>query len=320
MLTLTFSAYDLSSIHFAYSPLREAVYSFRTLLRPAGRALHLPWMKEVRGKLAGLDLGPLVDLQADPTGYIPDFLTPSPSTPLPDLEVELATFRATPPEVVRANLDTLAGPRAPTVRELYDEPGEGMARLAAAIERYWETAVAPHWPRMRALLEGDLVYRSRQLAARGPEGLFAGMHTAVRWQDMRLCLEERPAVYSRALGGEGLLLVPSIFVWPRVSYRTEAPSRPVIAYPARGVATLWERGTAPAPDALSAVIGRSRVLLLVELESPASTTELARRTGLSPGSVSEQLTLLKEAGFVTPHRVGRSVLYARTPRAEAVLS
>lgn len=317
MLTLTFSAYDLSSIRFAYSPLREAVYSFRALLRPAGRALHLPWMRTVR--VAGLDLGPLVDLQTDPTGYIPDFLTPSPSTPLPDLEVELATLRATPPEVVRANLDAMAGPRTPAVRELYEEPVDGMARLTAGIEAYWDTALAEHWPRMRALLEGDLVHRSRQLAARGPQGLFAGMHAAVRWQDMRLRLEERPAAYSRVLGGEGLLLVPSIFVWPRISYRTESPGQPVIAYPARGVATLWERGTAPAPGALSAVIGRSRAQLLAELESPASTTELARRTGLSPGSVSEQLALLKEAGFVTPHRVGRSVLYARTTRADALL-
>ncbi|NUR85713.1 MAG: winged helix-turn-helix transcriptional regulator [Nonomuraea sp.] len=314
MLTLTFSAHDLGSIRFAFSPLREAVYSFRALLRPAGRALHLPWLKRV--SVSGLDLGPLVDLQADPTGYIPDFLTPSPSTPLPDLEVELATLAATPPEVVRANLDTMAGP---VPRDLYADPRAGMERLAAGVRAYWEVALAPHWPRMRGLLEGDVLFRSRQLAARGPEGLFEGMHAALRWRDMRLELAERPAAYSRDLGGEGLLLVPSVFVWPRVSYKTEAPSQPVIAYPARGLATLWETGEAATPDALAAVVGRSRALLLAQLEAPASTTELARRTGLAAGTVSEQLGLLKAAGFVSARRVGRSVLYARTRRAEAML-
>ncbi|MCA2229384.1 ArsR/SmtB family transcription factor [Nonomuraea aurantiaca] len=82
---------------------------------------------------------------------------------------------------------------------------------------------------------------------------------------------------------------------------------------------MWERGTAPSPDALAAVIGRSRALLLAELDTPASTTDLSRRTGLSPANVSEQLTLLLSAGLVTKHRVGRAMLYVRTPRAQALL-
>jgi len=68
------------------------------------------------------------------------------------------------------------------------------------------------------------------------------------------------------------------------------------------------------------VLGRSRTLLLTELETPASTTELARRTGLSAPGVSQYLTALRKAGLVSAHRAGRSVLYARTSAAEAVLA
>lgn len=59
--------------------------------------------------------------------------------------------------------------------------------------------------------------------------------------------------------------------------------------------------------------------MLTELETPASTTVLARRTGLSVAGVSQCLTALRDAGLVSAHRVGRSVLYARTAAAAETL-
>lgn len=67
------------------------------------------------------------------------------------------------------------------------------------------------------------------------------------------------------------------------------------------------------------MLGRSRTRLLTELDTPASTTELAHRTGLSPAGVSQYLTALRDAGLVSAHRAGRSVLYARTAAAETLL-
>ena len=61
-------------------------------------------------------------------------------------------------------------------------------------------------------------------------------------------------------------------------------------------------------------------MLLAELTGPASTTELAHRTGMSVGGVSPQLTALRGAGLITAHRTGRYVLYARTTVAEALLA
>ena len=322
MLTLTFSAYDLTSITFAFSPLREVSASIHALRTSSRRALHLPWFKQVGPRL-GSDLAPLLDLI--PGGeYIPDFLMPVPTTSTPELAAELAALRSISDEVVRGDLDRMTswhgcGPLTGTAVRLYENPAAGLDRLVHSIEAYWQIAIAPHWPRMRSLLEGDLLYRTRQLAEHGPAGVFDGMHPAARWDGRNLCLEERPQALSRALAGEGLLLIPSVFVWPGLFHRTDSPGVPIITYPVRAIATLWEQGTAPDAEAMAAVIGRSRALLLGQLIAPASTADLSRRTGLSPASVSEQLSILLCAGLVTKHRAGRAVLYVRSRRAHALL-
>jgi DNA-binding transcriptional ArsR family regulator len=98
------------------------------------------------------------------------------------------------------------------------------------------------------------------------------------------------------------------------------PDPPQLAYPARGIGSLWEPQPATGLDALAAVLGRSRTRLLAELDTRASTTELARRTGLSMAGTSRYLTALRDAGLVSAHRAGRSMLYARTPAAASLLA
>jgi DNA-binding transcriptional ArsR family regulator len=82
---------------------------------------------------------------------------------------------------------------------------------------------------------------------------------------------------------------------------------------------LWHRRSVTVSDALAGVLGRSRATLLTELTAPASTTGLARRTGMTPGGVSQHLTALRTAGLVSAHRAGREVLYARTRTGEIVV-
>ncbi|PWU49898.1 hypothetical protein DLJ46_08415 [Micromonospora globispora] len=60
--------------------------------------------------------------------------------------------------------------------------------------------------------------------------------------------------------------------------------------------------------------------MLHELAVPAATTELARRCGLTPGTVFHHLTALRDAGLVGTHRAGRFLLYARTSSAEALIA
>ncbi|MER7893411.1 DUF5937 family protein [Micromonospora sp. NPDC094482] len=323
MVAIGLSAGAVARIRFAVSCLWEVVASVRVLRDPGDHAIHLPWVRRVRPQLtaAGLvgpDGGLLWQLVPAPPGYLPDFLTPPPAGLNADLAAELDALRATPADTVRAHLDLCPGDRAPAVAALYADPPAGLRRLAEEIESYWRIALAPQWPRLRLLLDTEIAARARRLAEDGAAGLLNDLHQQVRWEDDTLLIAQRHCLAPDVASGPGLVLVPSVFVWPSV-LSVSAGDVPQLAYPARGLGALWERPSG-VPDALAAVIGRGRARLLTELASPVSTTELARRTGMSPGGVSQHLTSLRAAGLVTTHRRGRALLSSRTDLAEALLS
>ena len=317
MVVFEFTLADLARTRFAISPIWELVTSLRVLRNPRPAALHLPWVRDAMPIAAGLDLA-LAFALTPPEGYIPDFITPPPPEPVPTLEDELERMTATAPEQVRAELRNLFGRRAlpERVAAFAADPARGVPELAATFRRYWDMTLRSHWPRIRALLGADLTQRAGRLTDGGPTRLFADLHDRVTWTGDRL---EIATVYDETLplGGRGLLLIPSAFIW-RPFAITMPPWQPTLIYPARGVALLWERGS-PAPDALAAVLGRARADLLAALEAPASTTELAGRLGRSAGGISEHLTALRDAGLVSAARQGRSVLYVRTPVADRLV-
>ncbi|GAB2894406.1 hypothetical protein GCM10027074_72780 [Streptomyces deserti] len=199
------------------------------------------------------------------------------------------------------------------------DPAAELGRLADVLEAYWELALAPYWSRILTLLEGDIRYRAGRLVEGGAQHLFADLDPRVTWAGGTLHLKHRTVRGGRRLDGRGLLLVPSAFVWPRVFSVLNEPWQPSLRYPPRAVGMLWQTRPATVSDALAGVLGRSRATLLTELTAPASTTDLARRTGLTPGGVSQHLTALRTAGLVSAHRAGREVLYARTRAGEVVV-
>ncbi|MFC5753409.1 ArsR/SmtB family transcription factor [Actinomadura rugatobispora] len=317
MIEFVFAPDDVARVRFAFSPLWELVHGLRVLADPSRHALHLPWVRRVRPRLRGLDLELLGEL-VPAEGYVPDFLTPPPATPLPDFAAELETVRATPPctvaeEITWARPGVAVGARR---RALAGEPDRTLERVADQLERFWTQAVEPYWEPIRDLLEGDVLRRTRALAAHGAEGVFADLHRGVAWRTDTLVVD-RPWSFRSELRGRGLLLVPSAFVWPRVSVMVP-PYQPMLSYPPLGVATLWESRPAAPPDALAALVGRRRAQLLAALETPASTTELARRLGVTAGAVSQHLGVLRACGLVTGHRLGRRVLYSRTGAGDAL--
>lgn len=307
MLELSFTAADVAYTRFAFSPVWEVVASVRVLRGYQEHDLHARWARQAVERLKGFDWRLLRDLV--PSRVIPGFICPPPATPLPDLEVELDTVRATPAEQVARELAAI--PEIDTV----PDTGE----LADVMREYWDRVLAPFWPRMRRLLEADVQYRARRLTTGGASALFADLNPAVRWRDERLFVEHPRVSARRGLRGRGLLLVPSVFVWPRVFSITVPGWQPTLRYPPRGIGELWTDRTTSPSAALAGVFGAGRARLLAELDHPASTTDLAARTGLTAGGVSQHLTALKAAGLVSAHRVGRYVLYARTAVAEELL-
>ncbi|MFF9431552.1 DUF5937 family protein [Streptomyces sp. NPDC014746] len=311
-------------MRFAVSPLWEIAPSFRLLRSAAAHPVHRPWADQVRPRweAAGLDRGWLSELIPPTGGYVPDFLNPAPAGPAPTPSAERAAIGATAADRVRRDLDHLArhqGPLGPRLRALRNDPEGLLAKVTGEIEAYWDLALAPYWARIRTVLDADVLHRSRQAAEHGAGHLLAHLHTSLTWDGNALRMSGRKQPLTRVKAGTGLLLIPSAFTGPGLRTRTTPPDPPQLAYPARGVGTLWQARPVTRADTLAAVLGRSRTLLLTELDSPASTTQLAHRTGLSPAGVSQYLTALRGAGLVSAHRAGRSVLYARTTAAETLL-
>src|SRR3954471_2068376 len=116
-IRLRLDAADLGRIRFAFSPVWETVTSLRALSTRNG--LHTPWLRDLRGRLGGVDL-PLLTALVPATGYIPDFLTPSPPRRSTSFESGLAAIAAPPPATVAADLAALAAEvppdRAPNLR------------------------------------------------------------------------------------------------------------------------------------------------------------------------------------------------------------
>ena len=80
-------------------------------------------------------------------------------------------------------------------------------------------------------------------------------------------------------------------------------------------------GAAPDPGAAATaeLLGTVRARLLSALRSPATTTALARGFGVTPGAVSQHLSVLHRAGLADRTRTGRTVLYQATDLGLALL-
>lgn len=313
MITYRLSVDDLADMRFACSPLLEAATSLWALRWPERHVLHLPWIRRTRAALAGADPADLAVLRAlvsPERGWLPDFVTPRPDTPLPRVADELARVRATDPAKALADAHAVYG------RHDVPEPLLRPAVVADALERYWRLAIEPAWPRMRAVLESDMLHRARVLARDGAAAMLTELDPRVRWEDGDLLLYSGESLdFEASVAGRGFWLVPALFV-PQTISPVDPAEPPIVMYRARGIGTLWESAPARPPEALAELIGLPRARLLATLAGPMSTTELARRLGVTPSAVSQHLAVLLRSGLVSRARAGRSVLYARTELAD----
>ncbi|WP_371618884.1 DUF5937 family protein [Streptomyces sp. NBC_00454] len=317
-----FGVDDMANLRFAMSPLWETAASLRAVADPGRHAVHLPWIKQAlalrQDRILAGKMGPLHALVA-PDGTVRSFLTPPPRCPLAEMEEELAVLATLPAEGVAAGL-AAAGRRTPLTdfeRRLAEDPGRVLPELADALLAWWQAGVRPHWPRIRAVLEADVAYRTRQLGEDGIREVLAHLHPALRWEDNRLESADLPAG-ELVLAGHGITLAPSAFAVRCHLLAGLGGAPPCAIYPSRAVGTLWERRDA-AGDGLARLLGHSRARILAHTSSPSTTTGLAGRTGLSLGAVSQHLAVLRDAGLVTSHRYRREVHYKASDLGIALL-
>jgi DNA-binding transcriptional ArsR family regulator len=325
MVEFILSLSDALRCHFVISPLGEVVRFARALANPRtfSGGIHAAWLRKHHSSLDQLrsndGLRLLLALLALRSEYYPDFLTPTPMTPSGDIRDELAAVRATPRDQAEYELNlTLDGVASvpPVLRKRLEAP-DIADQLADTIELLWRVLVEPSWHELHDLFERDVLHRSRGLARGGLTSLFDDLEPLVALQGPRLRVDLSYDATVQ-LDGSGLRFMPSAFVWPwAVAMIEERP--PTLVYPARGIATLFLNAERNELAAVAELIGATRAEILEAVGDGADTSNVARRLRRSPGNVADHLKVLREAGLVRRARLGRRVLYSRTPLGDALL-
>jgi len=71
---------------------------------------------------------------------------------------------------------------------------------------------------------------------------------------------------------------------------------------------IWGVGRLPPSRTLAALLGETRAAALDVISEGCTTTELARRLGISPATASHHVSVLRCAGLVMTQRQGSAVV------------
>ncbi|MEU4245308.1 helix-turn-helix domain-containing protein [Actinoplanes sp. NPDC026619] len=323
MIRIEIDEPTLARTRIAISPFAEAVCSLYLLQRnPDGAPWPYDgWARQAREILRTVPAVAPASFYFHAPSRLPDFLDPIPETPVSTITEQLDRFRATPAEIIEEQFATYypSGDLPDSMRPFRDDREAALNRLADGLAAYWEAAIAPHWPAMRAALDEEVLLRARALAADGPDALLARLHERIRWERPVLTLV-KALEHSFEAVDKRLLLVPLIFSRGALTCSTDHAEVVMVTYQSRGAALLAAAPVPHADDRLAILVGRGRAAVLRALTVPASTTGLATTLGLAPSTVSEHLAGLQAAGVVHRRRAGRRVLYGLEPAGIALVN
>jgi len=320
----------LDRTRIAVSPLNELVAGLELVHRERERRRapwpYTEWVERAREVLAAVpETAPLqVYAQlygAEHARRTPDLFTPVPLAARPALAEQLELVRATSPAVVEEQFTRHYPEGLPDFLKPYRyDRDRAFGRLADALAAFWELAIAPHWPVMRTALDEEVLLRARTLAANGPEAVLTSLRGPAQWDRPVLSLPKRRESVLPA-HDQRLLLVPLLLAQERLTCSTDHAEILMVTYQARGAAVLAPKPapSRPSRDRLAQLVGPGRAAVLRALAEPSTTTGLAATLGLSPSTVSEQLTSLLETGTVHRFRTGRRVFYGLEPAGTALV-
>lgn len=316
MLRIHFSDADLVRTRFAASaePMWETMLGVYALGRGRVAAPIRNWRTQVRPRL-NPGMRPLLSLFSS-DGLFPDFLTP----PVSGLSAGLAALDETPAEEIQAQLLPFLPAQCRNTgfhQDLLAGDARARRELRSAVTLVHQNLIAPLSGAIERRMEADLAVRSHTVFDRGITAALASLHRNLTWRSPTL-FSTKPCpdgpVTDIVLGGRGLILYPTAFT--QYSLIVDQPDRtPVLFYPSLDT----EYDDRPDPAALADLLGRTRAEVLAAVGSGASTTELARRTGISPASASEHAAVLRRSGLVETRRAGQSAVHTLTELALKLL-
>ncbi|WP_406367137.1 helix-turn-helix domain-containing protein [Streptomyces sp. NBC_01546] len=339
MLRIHFTGVDLARVRMAGRPdaLWETILSFHRLRDRRDARLFGEWRTETRSRLNSETrmLGMLIPAR----GYFPDFLTPVEGQY--GWDVALDALRGIRPERMRRELVLLGGGSgagavagavagtspAPRLREFMDGGTKHLPRLLGELRGYHRAAVEPYWTHIQAQIEAERAARGRALLDGGADELLASLPPMLRWRAPVLeC--DYPVDRDVRLRGRGLLLQPSFFCRRTAVTLHDPELPPVLVYPAASHLASAPTGGEAARTVhveeqrqrtLGKLVGHTRSVVLRAIGDGATTSELARRAGVSLASASQHACVMREAGLVTTLRHGNAVLHTVTPLGAALL-
>lgn len=310
MLRIHFTPEDLARTRISPGPqpMWEVLLSTHRLRGRDSDVIFTQWRRSVAARVPAT-IRLLTDL-APIAGYAVDFLTPTATAS--SLDEALETLRRTPRRRLRTDLAVLGrGRELPSwTTALADGRPEALRRLADAAEQYFAACLAPYWSRVRGRLDKERARLGSVLATDGWETVLESLHPTASWHYPVLELGY-PVDQDLHLDGRGLRLVPSFFCAGLPTTFLDAEFEPTLVYPIQHSVGWSEPDGDRKP--LVALLGRTRAKVLETLgQRPATTSDLACRTGTSLPTASQHAATLRAAGLVDTRQNGRSVLHSIT--------
>jgi DNA-binding transcriptional ArsR family regulator len=191
-------------------------------------------------------------------------------------------------------------------------------QAVSLLDWVWTNTVLPYWPTRRRILEADIAARTTRLGRGGWTEALSDIRPDTRWLGGgRLQINARDRPPRAVPDGARLFFVPVTL--DSVSWVAwDEPHRYALMYPCSGALASHGRRAAAA-ETLAELLGPGRAAVLTLLATPMTTTQLVAITGQGLGSVGRHLRILRAAGLLERHRVGRSVLYHRSPAGDLLV-
>ncbi|WUI03994.1 winged helix-turn-helix domain-containing protein [Spirillospora sp. NBC_00431] len=320
--------------------MTETLFAFRYLRHRRESGVFQRWRADVRARLSGdskaLMLAPLLPPERVPF----DLFTLCGRTG--SLDVAVDNLRSRTAEHLSAEV-AFSGAMLPLpswARHIAAADREWIDQLAMAIRKAHQAVVEPYWPQIQARLNAERAEHGRRLLGLGVEHLLAHLHPTVRWHSPVLELSG-PSWTPHAAGfapvgwqadhhlnGRGIVVIFSMFcsVPLQVCDASQGLNDSEVwlfvpATSALGALVPPLPHAAADGHALAALLGRTRAAALRAVAAgPVTTSGLARKVGISLPTASQQAGVLRDAGLIVTHRVGKAVLHTTTATGEALLA